>query len=173
MGSGGLIVMDEDDCMVDISKFYLQFAVDESCGKCAPCRIGGKQLLEMLDRISKGAGKIEDLESIRRICFAMQKASLCGLGQNTPNPVLSTLKYFEEEYIEHINDKKCRAGSCKGLITYTIDPQKCVGCGLCAMKCPVNCISGEKQKPYKIDQSRCIKCNSCYEVCKFGAVIRK
>jgi len=173
MGSGGLIVMDEDDCMVDISKFYIQFAVDESCGKCAPCRIGGKQLLEMLNKISQGKGDIEDIDNMKRICFAMQKASLCGLGQNTPNPVLSTLKYFEEEYIEHIKDKKCKAGKCRDLVTFTIDPAKCVGCGLCAIKCPVNCISGEKQKPYTIDQSKCIKCGTCYEVCKFGAVIRK
>jgi NADH-quinone oxidoreductase subunit F/NADP-reducing hydrogenase subunit HndC len=127
----------------------------------------------MLNKISQGKGDIEDIDNMKRICFAMQKASLCGMGQNTPNPVLSTLKYFEEEYIEHIKDKKCKAGKCRDLVTFTIDPAKCVGCGLCAIKCPVNCISGEKQKPYTIDQSKCIKCGTCYEVCKFGAVIRK
>ncbi len=172
MGSGGLIVMDEDDCMIDIAKFYIKFAVDESCGKCSPCRIGGRQLLEILDRISIGKGEMDYLDDMKRICFAMQKASLCGLGQNTPNPVLSTIKYFNEEYIDHIKNKKCTSGSCRNLITYLIDPDKCVGCGLCAMKCPVNCISGEKRKPHTIDQIKCIKCGNCFQVCKFGAVLK-
>ncbi len=173
MGSGGLIVMDEDDCMVDIAKFYMQFAVDESCGKCSPCRIGGKQLLETLELISRGRGEERHIPAMKRICAAMQKASLCGLGQNTPNPVLSTLNYFEDEYLDHIINKKCVAGSCKSLVSFIIDPEKCIGCSLCAMKCPADCISGEKRKPYTIDQLKCIKCASCYEVCKFGAVIRE
>lgn len=170
MGSGGMIVMDEDDCMIDVSKFYLYFTIDESCGKCAPCRIGGRQLYEILKRISKGQGKMEDLEKIHDLSLAMQKASLCGLGQTSSNPVISTLKYFTEEYLEHINDKKCRSGKCKELSAYTILPDKCIGCGMCFRKCPVNAISGEKGKVHVIDQAKCIKCGECYAVCKFKAV---
>ena len=172
MGSGGMIIMDEDDCMVDVNKFYLQFSVDESCGKCSPCRIGGKQLLELLEKITKGSGEERDIERIKSISMAMQKASLCALGQSTPNPVMSSLKYFEEEYMRHIKDKKCLAGKCRDLVTYTIITDKCIGCGLCAQRCPVNCISGEKRKPYLIDQPKCIKCGECYAVCKFNAVSR-
>ncbi|MDD5065842.1 MAG: NADH-quinone oxidoreductase subunit NuoF [bacterium] len=172
MGSGGMIVMDEDDCMVDVSKYYLQFAVDESCGKCSPCRIGGKQLYDLLEKISKGSAVDQDLDRIKRIGQAMLKASLCGLGQNTPNPVLSTLKYFPEEYDEHIRMKKCRTGKCKDLVTYLIDPDKCIGCSLCALRCPVKAITGEKKKPYFIHQDMCIKCGECYNVCKFSAVKR-
>ncbi len=170
MGSGGLIVMDEDDCMVDVAKFYLQFTVDESCGKCAPCRIGGKQLLETLKSISSGKAEDIDIERLKRISFAMNKSSLCGLGQSSPNPVISTLKYFEYEYIEHIRDRKCKTGKCKDLITYLINPEKCIGCGACALRCPVTAISGEKRKPHNIDQLKCIKCGECFNTCKFGAI---
>lgn len=170
MGSGGLIVMDEDDCMVDIAKFYLDFTVDESCGKCAPCRIGGKQLYGLLEKITKGNGELEDIQKMRDISLAMQKASLCQLGGTAPNPVISTLKYYENEYLEHIKDKKCASGKCKDLMRYEIIAEKCVGCTVCARKCPVNCISGEKQKPHLIDQSKCIKCGVCFEACKFSAI---
>ena len=173
MGSGGMIVMDEDDCIVDVAKFYLGFTVDESCGKCAPCRVGGRKLYNILDRISKGQGSMEDLDRIESISYAMQRASLCGLGQTAPNPVVSSLTYFKDEYLSHIQDNSCPAGSCKDLVKYYILPDKCIGCTLCARNCPVNCISGERKKTHVIDQSICIKCGKCYEVCKFGAVVRQ
>jgi NADH:ubiquinone oxidoreductase subunit F (NADH-binding) len=170
MGSGGMIVMDETDCMIDVSKFYLQFSVDESCGKCSPCRIGGKQMLELMTEISEGRGSSPTLEKLNRISSAMQKASLCGLGQSAPNPIVSTIKYFNEEYREHIENKKCRSGVCKALIVYSIDKINCIGCHLCAIRCPVNCISGNKKEVHVIDQTRCIKCGMCFDSCKFNAV---
>jgi NADH:ubiquinone oxidoreductase subunit F (NADH-binding) len=170
MGSGGMIVMDEDDCMIDVTKFYLEFTVDESCGKCAPCRVGGRTCYNILDRISKGQGVPEDLQKLKDIGHAMRKASLCGLGQTAPNPFMSTMKYFEEEYRAHIEDKKCPAGKCKSMLTYSIDAEKCVGCTACARKCPVSCISGEVKKLHVIDQSKCIKCGQCFTACKFDAV---
>ncbi len=173
MGSGGLIVMDEDDCMIDVTKFYLQFSVEESCGKCSPCRIGGKQLLTILEKISEGKGTLEDIKRLEDISEAMKNASLCGLGQTASNPVMSTLKYFKEEYLQHINEKKCVAGKCKKLVSYEIIEDKCIGCTACARKCPVNCISGEARKPHTINQDECIKCGLCLETCKFDAVIKK
>jgi len=171
MGSGGMIVMDDEDCIIDIVKFYLDFSVEESCGKCAPCRIGGRKLLNIMTKISKGNGTMEDLDTMKTIGAAMQRASLCMLGGTTPNPVLSTMKYFPEEYLAHIKDKKCPAGKCKSLVTYTIDKEKCIGCTVCARKCPVPCIAGERKVPHEIDQSKCIKCGACFEACKFGAVV--
>ncbi len=173
MGSGGMIVMDEDDCMVDVARFYQEFCVDESCGKCAPCRIGTRVLLSLLEKIAAGKGTRGDLDKIREVGTAMQKAALCGLGQTAPNPVLSTMKYFEAEYAAHIDEKRCPAGKCKKLVTYVIDPAKCIGCTLCARKCPVNTIAGERQKPHRIIQENCIKCGECLKACKFGAVSRR
>ena len=170
MGSGGLIVMDETDCVVDIAKFYLDFTVDESCGKCAPCRIGGRKLLNYLNKISEGRGTEQDIADMRSICDAMNKASLCGLGQTASNPVRSTLQYFMDEYLEHIHDKKCRSGKCSKLIRYTIDAAKCKGCTMCARKCPAGAITGSVKVPHVIDPAKCIKCGACEVTCKFGAI---
>jgi len=172
MGSGGMIVMDEDDCMIDVTKFYLEFTVDESCGKCAPCRIGGRTCYNILDRISRGLGEPDDLQKLKDMGHAMRKASLCGLGQTAPNPFMSTLKYFEEEYRAHIEDKKCPVGKCKELLTFTINDQ-CVGCTACARVCPVSCIAGEVKKMHTIDSSACIQCGQCLTTCKFGAIDRR
>ena len=170
MGSGGLIVMDETDCVVDVARFYLDFTVDESCGKCAPCRIGGRKLLNYLNKITDGRGTEQDIKDMQAICDAMNKASLCGLGQTASNPVRSTLRYFMDEYMEHIKEKKCRAGKCSKLIQYKIDPAKCKGCTLCARKCPANAITGSVKQPHVIDQAKCIKCGQCEQNCKFGAI---
>jgi len=173
MGSGGMIVMDEDNCMVDIAKFFLGFTVDESCGKCTPCRIGTKRLYEILDRITKGQGTMEDIPKLKELCMFIKENALCGLGQTAPNPVLSTLRYFEDEYIAHIKDKRCPAGVCKALTCYVIDRDKCKGCTKCARNCPADAISGSVKQPHVIDQSKCIKCGACMENCSFGAISKK
>ncbi len=170
MGSGGMIVMDEDDCMVSVAKFYLDFTVEESCGKCSPCRVGNKRLYELLDKITKGQGKMEDLDKLRNLSNVIKDTSLCGLGQTSPNPVLSTLDNFYDEYVAHVIEEKCFAGQCKDLIKYLVIPENCVGCTACARNCPVNCISGERKQVHLIDQALCIKCGACLEKCKFNAI---
>ncbi|MFB3845148.1 MAG: NADH-quinone oxidoreductase subunit NuoF [Candidatus Cloacimonadaceae bacterium] len=172
MGSGGMVVMDEDTCMVDIARFFLNFTQNESCGKCTFCRIGTRRMLEILNRITEGKGKLEDIDKLEQLAVNVIKGSLCGLGQTAPNPVLTTLRYFRNEYLAHIVDKKCPAHSCSALLTYSIDPEKCTGCTLCARKCPVGCISGEVKKVHSIDQSKCIKCGACFTNCRFQAVIK-
>lgn len=172
MGSGGMIVMDETDCMVNIAKFYLEFTQDESCGKCTPCRIGNKRLYELLEKITNGSAEMEDIDKIERLAKMIKDASICGLGQTAPNPVLSTLKFFKNEYLEHIQSKYCATGSCTGLNKFKIDPKVCIGCTACVKVCPVKCISGQPGKPHQIDEQKCIKCGACRKVCKFGAVIK-
>jgi len=173
MGSGGLIVMDEDNCMVDIAKFFLGFTVDESCGKCTPCRIGTKRLYELLDKITNGQGTMEDLDKLEELCYYIKENALCGLGQTAPNPVLSTLNYFKDEYKAHVLERRCPAGVCKALLSYVIDPVLCKGCTMCSRVCPNGAISGKVKEAHVIDQSKCIKCGACMEKCKFGAISKK
>jgi NADP-reducing hydrogenase subunit HndC len=170
MGSGGMIVLDEDNCMVNIAKFFLEFTVDESCGKCTPCRIGTRRMLEMLNNITEGRGKPGDLEKLEKLAKNIKATALCGLGQTAPNPVLSTLRFFRDEYEAHINEKRCPAGFCKALLNYKIDQSKCVGCSSCARSCPVGAITGKIKSPHSIDTSKCIKCGTCMEKCKFEAI---
>ena len=169
MGSGGMVVLDEDTCMVDVARYFINFLMDESCGKCTPCREGLFAMNNILTRITEGEGKEGDIELLEEICFTVKEASLCQLGQSAPNPVLSTIRYFRDEYEEHIKDKKCRAGVCKKLVTYSIN-DNCTGCHVCAVNCPVNAISGNVKEMHSIDPDVCIKCGICYEVCKFNAV---
>ena len=173
MGSGGLIIMDEDTCMVDIAKFFLEFTVDESCGKCTPCRIGTRRMLEILEKITKGQATMEDLDKLEELCYHLQSSSLCALGQTAPNPVLSTLRYFRDEYIAHIVDKKCPAGVCKDLLQFRIDPDKCKGCTLCARTCPADAIIGSVREVHMIDSEKCLKCGACMEKCRFGAIYKE
>jgi len=172
MGSGGLIIMDEDTCMVDIARYFLDFTVDESCGKCTPCRIGTRRMYEMLEKIISGNGEMEDLDKLEELCMHVKATSLCGLGQTAPNPILSTLKYFRHEYEEHIKDKKCSAGVCKDLLQFVIN-EKCKGCTLCIKVCPTNAITGKVKELHVIDQEKCVKCGVCVEKCKFGAIIKQ
>jgi len=173
MGSGGMIVMDEDTCMVDIAKFFLEFTVDESCGKCPPCRIGTRRMLEILQKITSGNGTMEDIEKLEELAYSIKDSALCGLGQTAPNPVLSTLRYFRDEYEAHVKEKRCPAGACKALLRIVIDKELCKGCGICAKNCPANAITGQIKKPFEIDQTKCIKCGVCIEKCPFKAISKK
>ena len=173
MGSGGMIIMDEDNCMVDIAKFFLEFTVDESCGKCVPCRLGTRRMLDILTRITEGKGEDGDIEKLEAIAEDLQCSALCALGQTAPNPVVSTLRYFRDEYEAHIYQKRCPAGACKALLQYTIEPEKCKGCSLCSKKCPAGAISGEIKSPFVIDPEKCIKCGVCMSTCKFNAIVKK
>ena len=173
MGSGGLIVIDDTDCMVAMAKFYLEFTVEESCGKCTPCRIGNKRLYEILEKITHGKGTMEDLDLLRNLGNVIKDTSLCQLGGSSPNPVLSTLDNFYDEYLAHVKDHKCPAGQCKALMRYFIVEESCIGCMACARNCPVNCIAGERKQPHTIDQAKCIKCGACMDKCKFNAVVVK
>jgi NAD-dependent dihydropyrimidine dehydrogenase PreA subunit len=172
MGSGGMIVMSEKDCMVNIAKFYLEFTVEESCGKCTPCRVGNKRLLEILTKITQGKGTPDDVYELRELSEVIKDTSLCGLGQTAPNPVLSTLKYFMDEYEAHIHEKRCPSGVCQDLLRYEVIAEKCVGCTACARVCPVSCISGKVKQPHVIAQDACIKCGACMDKCKFKAISR-
>ena len=170
MGSGGMVVMDEDTCMVDVARFFLSFCMDESCGQCTPCREGTKEMVRLLEEITKGEGTPEHITMLEEICAAMKEASLCGLGKTAPNPVLSTLKYFRHEYDAHIFEKKCPAAACRALINFRIDENRCKGCGMCLRNCPQGAITGQKKKPHTVDPDKCIKCGACLDSCKFGAV---
>ncbi len=173
MGSGGMIVMDEDTCMVDIARFFLDFTVEESCGKCPPCRIGTKRMLEILEKITSGKGEPEDIDRLEKLAENIKASALCGLGQTAPNPVLSTLQYFRDEYEAHVNEKRCPAGSCKSLVAYRIKPEACKGCTLCSKVCPADAISGERKGVHVIDKNKCIKCGACIEKCPFNAITTK
>ena len=173
MGSGGMVVMDESTCMVGMARFFLDFTAKESCGKCTHCRIGTKRLLEILDRICKGEGKEGDIELLEETCNEIKAGALCGLGQTAPNPVLTTIKYYRDEYEAHIKEKRCPAGECIDLVKYSINPEKCIGCSLCSKKCPVGAISGEIKKTFAIDNEKCIKCGQCMDACRFGAVEKR
>ena len=170
MGSGGMIVMDERNCMVDVARYFLTFLVEESCGKCTPCREGVRRMHEIVERICNGNGNKGDIEHLEELARAINLGSLCALGQSAPNPVLSTIKYFKDEYLAHIEDKKCPAGVCKALIKFSIIPEKCTGCTLCTHECPVKCITGEKKEVHTIDQAQCIRCGTCYDNCRFDAI---